>query len=80
MKLFFSQRPSLTSDDLRHQPRSLGFWRECLLLTSAIAIAAGIGFGAAIRFHRPAQAGSTFLHSEQSFPSRQDWPIFNSEQ
>jgi serine/threonine protein kinase len=46
-----------------------------LLLTSAIATAAGIGFGLAIRLQSPTEPGSTFLHTEQSFPSRNDWPI-----
>ena len=48
---------------------------EFLLITNAIAIAAGVGFGAALRLNRPQESGSTILHSEQSFPPRQDWPV-----
>ena len=51
------------------------FLLEFLLITKAIAIAAGVGFGAALRLNRPQESGSTILHSEQSFPPRQDWPV-----
>ena len=51
------------------------FILEFLLITNAIAIAAGVGFGAALRLNRPQESGSTILHSEQSFPPRQDWPV-----
>lgn len=44
-----------------------------MLVTSAISTSAGIGFGLAIRLNRPAGAGSTPLHTEQSFPPRPDW-------
>lgn len=46
-----------------------------LLLTSAIAITGGIGFGSALRFTHPNEAGATLFHSEQSFPAREQWPI-----
>jgi hypothetical protein len=62
----------------RHSHRRLGFLLEFLFLTSAIATSAGIGFGAAIRLNRPEEPGSTILHSEQSFPPRQDWPVSDS--
>lgn len=51
------------------------FILEFLLITNAIAISAGIGFGAALRLNRPEEPGSTILHSEQSFPPRQEWPV-----
>jgi hypothetical protein len=62
----------------RRQPRPWGLILEILLITSAIASAAGIGFGAALRLNRPAEPGATVLHSDQSFPPRQDWPIGQS--
>ena len=43
-----------------------------LLMTSAIAASAGAGFGLSLRLNRPTEAGSTFLHNEQSFPPRND--------
>ncbi len=51
------------------------FILEFLLITNAVAIAAGVGFGAALRLNRPQESGATILHSEQSFPPRQDWPV-----
>jgi serine/threonine protein kinase len=54
-------------------------WRS-LLLTWAIATAAGIGFGLALRFNRPTVAGSTILHTEQSFPARALWPVREVEE
>ena len=41
-------------------------------MTSAIAASAGAGFGLSLRLNRPTEAGSTFLHNEQSFPPRND--------
>ncbi len=55
--------------------RSLGFLLEFLLMTSAIALSAGVGFGAAIRYSQPNP--TKLIQSEQSFPPRQDWPISN---
>lgn len=49
------------------------FILEFLLITNAIAIAAGLGFGAALRLNRPEEPGATMLHSDQSFPPRQDY-------
>ncbi|HAC63220.1 MAG TPA: hypothetical protein DCF68_06675 [Cyanothece sp. UBA12306] len=57
------------------QTRRQGFLREFLLVTSAMATAAGLGFGAALSLNRPVEPGGTILHSDQSFPPRQDWPI-----
>ncbi|MGL5034478.1 MAG: hypothetical protein ACRC6M_11830 [Microcystaceae cyanobacterium] len=56
--------------------KSLGSLLEFLLMTSAIALAAGIGFGAAIRFGQPeALPGqTTTIQKEQSFPPRENWP------
>lgn len=71
-----NQIPARSSVSKR-SPRHLGFLLEFLLITSAIATSAGIGFGAAIRLNRPEEPGSTILHSEQSFPPRQDWPSSN---
>lgn len=48
---------------------------RALLLTGAIAASAGLGFGFALRVNGPQAPGSTFLHTEQSFPPRSDWPV-----
>ncbi len=61
------------------QRQSVGWFLEVILITSAIAASAGVGFGAALRFNRPAESGSTLLHSDQSFPPRQDWPVGNRQ-
>jgi hypothetical protein len=55
---------------------SFGFLLQFLLMTSAIALSAGVGFGAAIRFSdvRPLGNNKASL-SPQAFPPRQDWPI-----
>ncbi|MFW6264195.1 MAG: serine/threonine-protein kinase [Cyanobacteriota bacterium] len=50
-----------------------------LFLTSAIAGSAGVGFGLAFRLQRPTEAGSTILHSDQSFPPRNNWPISGTD-
>jgi serine/threonine-protein kinase len=44
-------------------------------MTGAIAASAGLGFGFALRVNGPQASGSTFLHTEQSFPPRSDWPV-----
>jgi len=55
---------------------SLGFLFQFLLMTSAIALSAGVGFGAAIRFSDVGLLGKNeVIVSPQSFPPRQDWPI-----
>lgn len=48
---------------------------RALLMTGAIAAAAGIGFGFALRLNSPEGAGSTLMHSEQSFPPTSNWPM-----
>ncbi|HEY9695212.1 MAG TPA: serine/threonine-protein kinase [Oculatellaceae cyanobacterium] len=56
-------------------------WRvRSLFLTAAIAAALGTGFGLALRLNRPSEPGSTLLHTEQSFPSRSNWPIVDTPQ
>lgn len=72
-----NQNQHFASRPVRRRVRRLGFLLEFLFLTSAIATSAGAGFGVALRLNRPEQPGSTILHSEQSFPPRQDWPISN---
>jgi hypothetical protein len=78
MKGFFSRAKSNHAPIVKRRVRRLGFLGEFLLITSAIALSAGVGFGAALRLNRPEQPGSTIFHSEQSFPPRQDWPVSNS--
>lgn len=46
-----------------------------LLITGAIAAAAGVGFGVALRMNGPNGPGSTLLHTEQSFPPTSNWPM-----
>ncbi|MBD1833637.1 serine/threonine protein kinase [Cyanobacteria bacterium FACHB-472] len=48
---------------------------KTLMMTAAIATCAGAGFGLAIRYHAAISPGSSILHTEQSFPARNDWPI-----
>jgi serine/threonine-protein kinase len=50
-----------------------GWPLKALIVTAAIAAASGVGIGLALRWHRPMEAGSTPLHSEQSFPPRSDF-------
>ena len=57
---------------------SFGFLAQFLFMTSAIALSAGVGFGAAIRFSDAGLLGKKVIQSEQSFPPRQDWPISNN--
>ena len=55
---------------------SFGFLLQFLIMTSAIALSAGVGFGAAIRFSDVGTLGNNKASlSPQSFPPRQDWPI-----
>ncbi len=61
-----------------HPKNSVGFLLEFLLMTSAIALSAGVGFGAAIRFSDAGPLGQKAIQSEQSFPPKQDWPISNN--
>ncbi|MEL4898171.1 hypothetical protein [Crocosphaera sp. Alani8] len=53
------------------------FILEFMLITNAIATSAGVGFGMALRLGKPQASGSSVLHSKQSFPPRQDWPVGN---
>lgn len=48
---------------------------SALLITGAIAAAAGVGFGVALRMNGPNSPGSTLLHTEQSFPPTSNWPM-----
>lgn len=47
---------------------------KALIITGAIAAAGGIGFGFALRLNSPNGAGSTLMHTEQSFPPTSNWP------
>ncbi len=48
---------------------------RALLITGAIAASAGVGFGFALRINSPNQPGSSFLHTDQSFPPTSKWPL-----
>lgn len=67
------------SSFFRFPSRRFGFLVQFLVITSAIAASAGVGFGVAIRFNHSPQPGSTLLNPEQSFPPRQDWPVSNEQ-
>ncbi|MFM8294826.1 MAG: hypothetical protein ACKN9E_09800 [Microcystaceae cyanobacterium] len=62
----------------RLQLRAWGSLLEFLLMTSAIALSAGIGFGAALRFGQstplPVTGTDSPQESEQTFPPLPDWP------
>lgn len=75
MKLGLKWLKSVQSFFVTSQKHSLGFLLKFLLMTSAIALSAGVGFGAAIRYSQP--NSTQLIQSEQSFPPRQDWPITN---
>ena len=48
---------------------------KALIMTSAIATSAGVGFGFALRINSPHEPGSSILHTEQSFPPSSNWPM-----
>jgi serine/threonine-protein kinase len=50
-----------------------------LMMTAAVAATLGAGFGLALRINSPTDPGSTFLHAEQSFPPRSDWPVTDTQ-
>ncbi|NES83009.1 MAG: serine/threonine protein kinase [Moorea sp. SIO2B7] len=62
----------------RHTRAKVKSLFQFLMMTSVIATSAGVGFGCALRFNPQQQPGATILHSEQSFPPRQQWPISTS--
>ncbi len=64
------------SKDMVSTPIKLqtGSLLQALLMTGAVAASAGLGFGFALRLNGPQVPGSTFLHTEQSFPPRSNWP------
>lgn len=51
---------------------------QALFMTGTLAASVGLGFGLALRMNGPHGAGSSILHTEQSFPPRSDWPVQNS--
>lgn len=73
VKPISSQRNSrdMTSTPLKIQTGSL---LQALVMTGAIAASAGVGFGFALRLNGPQVPGSTFFHTEQSFPPKSHWP------
>ena len=73
-----NRKPVKTRILRRRQSKTRRAFLQFICITGAIAASTGVGFGCAVRFNLPHQAGSTILHPEQSFPPRQEWPISNS--
>ncbi len=51
---------------------------QFMILTCAIAASGGFGFACSFALNRPTEAGATILHSEQTFPPKEDWPIYTN--
>jgi serine/threonine-protein kinase len=72
LKIAHHSTVSLGTKPNKSKRRSL---LPALLITGAIAAAAGVGFGVALRMNGPNGPGSTLLHTEQSFPPTSNWPM-----
>ncbi len=59
----------------KRKPSKAGLPLKALIMTSAIATSAGVGFGFALRINSPNVPGSSILHTEQSFPPSSNWPM-----
>ena len=59
----------------KRNPSKAGLPLKALIMTSAIATSAGVGFGFALRINSPNVPGSSILHTEQSFPPSSNWPM-----
>ncbi|NEQ28085.1 MAG: protein kinase, partial [Microcoleus sp. SIO2G3] len=59
----------------KYKPTKFGLPLKALIMTSAIATSAGLGFGFALRINSPHEPGSSILHTEQSFPPSSNWPM-----
>ncbi|MBD1805833.1 protein kinase [Microcoleus sp. FACHB-SPT15] len=59
----------------KRKPTKAGLPLKALIMTSAIATSAGVGFGFALRINSPNIPGSSILHTEQSFPPSSNWPM-----
>ena len=59
----------------KRKPTKASLPLKALLMTSAIATSAGVGFGFALRINSPNIPGSSILHTEQSFPPSSNWPM-----
>ncbi len=64
-----------TSPNLQNSQMKSFSILKLLVFTGAIAGISGAGFGLAVRIYRPIVPGDSMLHTEQSFPPRQNWPI-----
>lgn len=64
-----------TSPNLQNSQMKSFSILKLLIFTGAIAGISGAGFGLAVRIYRPIVPGDSMLHTEQSFPPRQNWPI-----
>lgn len=74
----YKVRPQASSDQIKPKKPPVKKTKSpirALLMTGAIAAAAGIGFGFALRLNSPQGPGSTLMHSEQSFPPTSNWPM-----
>ena len=73
--------PALTTppDNLAAQPLAPSVkpqhpLRRALMMTGAIAALVGVGVGLALRINGASGPGSTFFHTDQSFPPLKNWP------
>ncbi|NJL88617.1 MAG: serine/threonine protein kinase [Coleofasciculaceae cyanobacterium SM2_1_6] len=66
---------SRTSPNLQNSQMKSSSILKLLVFTGAIAGISGAIFGLAVRIYRPVIPGDSMLHTEQSFPPRQNWPI-----
>jgi serine/threonine protein kinase len=64
-----------TSPNLQNSQMKSVSILKLLVFTGAIAGISGAVFGLAVRIYRPIIPGDSMLHTEQSFPPRQNWPI-----
>ncbi len=70
---------SRTLPNLQNSPMKSSSILKLLVFTGAIAGISGAGFGLAVRIYRPIVPGDSMLHTEQSFPPRQNWPISETD-
>lgn len=71
------------SKNQKKHPRSHHYYElkellKFMILTCAIAASSGVGFACSFAFNRPTDPGTTILHNEQTFPPKENWPIYTN--